>query len=120
MRYVHTLEHEKQVTLAGADLSDDVGEASPPTARLALFGRQLLEGLRFLRACGVPAAHVHAGNLLLRRVSVPPGSPADSGWAVRASTRRPLCATPRMGAPPIRDSTHDWPRDGTSCASSAS
>ena len=54
-------------------------------SRIALFGRMVLEGLRFLRACGVPATHVHGGNVLLRRIAVPSGSHADSGWACQLS-----------------------------------
>lgn len=63
-----------------------IGAEQPlSTHRIALLGRQILEGLRFLRACGVPTAHVHAGNVLVRRVPTASGAPADGGWLVQFS-----------------------------------
>ena len=88
-----TLEQAGQAAIGSSHQSGGSGQPESPlwdgTAallpltdhRIALFGRQVLEGLRFLRACGMPATHVHGGNVLLRRISVPSGAPADSGWA---------------------------------------
>lgn len=33
--------------------------------KVALYGRQVLEGLRFLKLCGLPCVHTHSGNVLL-------------------------------------------------------
>jgi len=81
-------------SLGGSPSTGSVGaplERSPygpqplPPAKMALFGRQLLEGLRFLKAAGLPAVHVHASNLLLRKLPVPSSAPAHLGWAILIS-----------------------------------
>ena len=91
-------------TGASGDANHGGGPAPQPlsASRLALFGRQILEGLRFLRACGVPAAHVHPGNLLVRRVAVPVGSPPDSGWTCLISEYELAL----VGSPSFADQAH--------------
>ncbi len=37
-----------------------------PFTRIRLLGRQILEGLRYLRSVGLPCAGVHSGNILMR------------------------------------------------------
>ena len=55
-------------------------------AKLALFGRQILEAMRFLKSCGLPSSHVHPGNVLLRKVLPPKGhKSSEAGWQVQIS-----------------------------------
>lgn len=32
---------------------------------VALYGRQILEGMRYLLKCGIPLGHIHSGNVLI-------------------------------------------------------
>ena len=36
-----------------------------PERQIALFGRQILEGLSWLKACGLRCTHAHCGNILM-------------------------------------------------------
>ena len=58
-----------------------VGSALP-AAKVALYGRMVLEALRFCRAAGLPCVHLHSGNVLLEDAS---GS-GGGGGGPRSST----------------------------------
>jgi len=35
-------------------------------SNMALWGKQMLEAMLYLKACGVPYTHLHTGNVILR------------------------------------------------------
>ena len=51
---------------AGTKYSPSERGPAWPFNLIRLLGRQILEGLKFLRSCGLPCACVHSGNVLMR------------------------------------------------------
>ena len=82
--------------LVGGNSGEGVVGTALGITTVAVFGRQLLEALRFLRALGVPGTHVHAGNLMLDTMSADERADGDGAVCCRVSEFELAL----LGAPP--------------------